>query len=278
MTLPAEYQGQEAAASHIVVNPFYKDEETGELYIHKDLVKTREAFADEAHIGPIATAAKFGDLTSWAQYLSLYGLGAQSYVTWNAKGISAVLDYHGRAGDTLGAPGRAAWFADYPFLPTPEWAAWRKIATGEPIAHEKAVEFLDDRLNDIVEPASTVLLNILRKLRANTTATADTELRPDGTAHIKFEKNDKVTSDGDIDLPAEFEILVPVMKGHVDVDEKPVLYRLVVKLRVSIVNSHLFLRFTLPAQERVMEQVYADMVAEARAQLGDGFVILRAAD
>lgn len=305
MTIPANEEDQpDRAAKHLVLAPWYEDKDTGELWVHQDYKKARDAYADDdyvAPVGPVVTTEKFGDLESWAEYLRLYGPTARAFITWNSYGLCGILDYHDRVGEQtiVGKADRAQWKAEYPFVATPEWRDWSKIATGEPIPHSKAVEFIDDHLVHIAEPPDTVLLNILRKLRSNSTAKAETELRSDGTAHIKFERNEQVTTEGEVDLPPEFEIRIPILRGHTGPVTHPdgsplmllepgtteavqatgpVIYRLVVRLRVSIIENKLHLRFTLPAKERVLEQVYADMVAEAKTQLGPGFTVLRAAE
>lgn len=280
-TLPAEDEDRPGTADHIVVAPYYKDEKTGAVYVHQDLRAVAAPWAEEEHIGPPKGDEKFGDVESWVSFVQRHaqrhagedeGEHASPFVTWNSKGLRAVLDYHGIN------PGRCQWLASCPFVQSPEFRLWSSVATGQAIPHQKFVEFLDDHLPDVVEPDPAALLNLLRGLRASVSAQAETELRADGTTALKFGKDQRVQS-GTLDLPPEITIGIPVLRGHVGADGKPVLYKLVCKLRVSVDdNAKLSFRLVMPQAERVLEEVYAERVQSAKELLGDGFAILRAAE
>jgi hypothetical protein len=267
-TTPANESAQRGVvAPHLIVEAFYKDPETGATFVHKDLVKVQDAWAEEVHIGPTEAVEHFGDVESWASYTKKHAT-ADSLFTWNTQGLKTVLDY----------PDRNDWIADMPFRLTPEMQAWAGIADGRAIPHAKVVEFLDDHAQDIFEPDASSLLTLLRALRASVNTAADVELRADGTSGVKFTKDTKVGGAGSVDLPAEITIAVPVLRGHLDDQGQIVRYKLVLKLRASVGDdARLGLRFVMPLMERVLEQVYAERVASAKEQLGDGYTILRAA-
>jgi uncharacterized protein YfdQ (DUF2303 family) len=187
-----------------------------------------------------------------------------------------VLDF---ANDDTAAPGRCQWTATLPFVPSTQWQAWMLFATNQALVQRVAVERLEELAGDIVDPKPTDLMSLLRSLRATVNARADAELRPDGTTKLAFESDTKVQSAKSLDLPGSFTIGIPVLKGHVDGEGRPVLYRLDVRLRVSVDDSaKLSLRFVIPNAERILEDVYADRVAAAKARLGDAFDLLRASD
>jgi len=272
-TTPAEDQTHEAASEHLIVTPTFEAGD-GALYVHKDLVKVREPWAEAEHIGPIDEAERFGDVESWAGYLGRFG--KRPLVTWNAEGLHAVLDYH----SDDGSPNRCDWWADYPFVPSLEWEAWMQLASGAAVGHRKAVEFLEDHSPDILEPIATDLMGLLRSLRANVTANAQTELRPDGTTNVSFAENKTVSGGaGHVALPSEITIGIPVLKGHIDEAGAAVNYRLTVRLRASVDDgAHLSLRFSIPLAERVLEDVYAERIAKARELVSPDIAIWRAAD
>lgn len=266
-TQPANSYEQNGITPHLVLAPTYKDPITGALYVHSEYVMAATPWEAEAHISPMSAAESFGDVESFVAYVQKHGKES-SFLTWNAKGLHAVIDY----------TERNQWKASCPFVPTPEFRDWAAFANGHAIPLAKAVEFIDDHANHIHEPDQATLLDILRKLRANVTATAETELRPDGTSSVRFTKNSTVQA-GEAVLPPEITIQIPVLKGHVDAAGALVVYKLVLKLRVSPDNdARLSLRLNMPAQERVLEEVYAERVAAAKALLGDEYTILRAAD
>lgn len=275
-TYPADDQLHDGIADHLVLTPRVGLLD-GSEYVHKDLVKVVDAWAVEEH-ARLTTAERLGDVESWAIYVKTHAPFGGSFLTWNAKGLHAVLDY----------PATKRWTADYPFELTPEFRRWSGLASGHAIELQKAVEFLEDNTPDIHEPDAASLLDLLRVLKANYTANTAVELRPDGTSKLAFARETRVSGPNEAELPNEITIAVPVLKGHVeqetDVDAgivagAPVRYKLVLKVRASAdSNAKLSLRFNMPVMERVLEQVYAERVEVATAELGDGFTLLRAAD
>lgn len=251
----------------------------GREFVHKDLVQVVDAWAVEEH-KLLTTAEKLGDVESWAEYVGRHASveADHSLLTWNASGLCAVLDY----------PGTKRWTATYPFIETVEFKRWKALATGQAVDLHRAVEFLEDNALDIYEPDAASLLTLLRALKSNVTANADVELRADGTAKVKFDRDTSVRGANEAELPNEITIAVPVLKGHIetqtDVDRgivagQPVRYKLVLRLRASVgADAKLSLRFNMPVIERVLEEVYAERVAEAKSMLGADYTILRAAD
>lgn len=275
-TYPDATGANEANENALFVTPHVKTED-GREFVHKDLVQVVNAWAVEEH-QRLTTAERLGDVESWARYVQTHGADKDPFLTWNAKGLHAVLDY----------PETKRWTAVYPFELTTEFKRWSGVASGHAIELQKAVEFLEDNAPDIHEPDAATLLDLLRVLKANYTANTAVELRPDGTSKLAFTRDTRVTGPNEAQLPSEITIAVPVLKGHVEQESdpdagvfagQPVRYKLVLKVRASAdSNARLSLRFNMPVMERVLEQVYAERVDAARAELGDGFALLRAAD
>lgn len=279
-TLPMALEGRQTAPA-VIIAPTYKDPVTGALYVHHDLECVQDHWHEQLRIAPINVTERFGDVESWVAYVHRYaqmdpGDCSPPYLTWNRVGLQAVLDYHA----TDRTADRCQWRAVYPFTPSSQWSAWMALASGRAIDQRTVVERLEDLAEEIVEPSAADLAHLLRALRASVKATADTELRPDGSSLVQFSQDTKVKAGpGSVDLPAGFEIAIPVLKGHVDADGRPVLYRLQVRLRVTVDDTaHLAFRLSIPTAERVLEDVYADRVRQARELLGDGYLLLRAAD
>lgn len=273
---PIIADGSTQGTPHLSIAATWKDPTTGALYVHQDLVRTQDPWAEEAHIAPMRASEQFGDVDSFVSYVTQYGGELSTFLTWNARGLRAVLDY---ASSTT-IPGRCQWLAFMPFRTSTQWDAWRTLANGQPLGQKSAIERIEDLAADIVEPAPTDLMNLLRSLRATVNAKADTELRPDGTSKVAFERDARVSGgSAAVELPASFKIAIPVLKGHTDDDGRPVVYRLDVRIRVSVDDSaKLSLRFAIPTAERVLEDVYAERVTAAKALLGETFSLLRAAD
>lgn len=249
----------------------------GSVYVHQDLHKVVEPWAVEAHIAPIKKTERFGDVESWVSYVTEFGGEDENVLlTWSEHGLRAVMDYH----YTDGTPQRCQWIAEHPFQLTSQWQAWAHLADGRPRSQRQLLESLEDLSEDIVEPDGATVVGILRTLRATVNATAATDLNADGSTRIDFTKNTTIQA-GQVSLPPEIKIGVPVLRGHTEEKagrQVPVLYRLPVRVRVSVDDSaHLAFRLSMPTAERVLEAVYADRVAAAKAMLGAGGTLLRAA-
>jgi hypothetical protein len=261
----------------VQVDASVRDEQSGALWVHKDLVQVLAPWEVERHVGPIRANESFGDVESWAAYVTRFAAVPEytPLVTWNSAGLLAVLDYHAHAEES----GRTQWSARMPFVEAPEFAAWMQLADGRGKPQRVAIEALEDRGADIVEPAAGELMAMLRTLRTTVNKSAQTELRPDGSTSVSYIDDKGISArGGTVDLPSEISIRVPILKGHVDEQGKPVVYELKVKLRASVGDdARLMLRFSMPNAERALEAVYADRVALAKRLLGDGFDVLRAA-
>lgn len=274
-THPAEEQDHEAIANHVLLTPFV-DGADGSRWAHKDYQLIVAPWAVEAHIGPPESQERFGDLESWSAYVKAQDAG-RTFITWNGKGLRAVLDYH-----TAEQSGRCKRIAEYSFVQTPEWRAWTGLQAAGLVDQRRAVETLDERLDDIKEPAAATVMNVLRNLRGNVTSRADVHLREDGTSAVTFSRETNVRGGAgaeNLELPAQITISVPVIRGHVNDEGEIVRYRFDVKLRADVKeNGQLGLRFTILAAETALEEVYAELLFDAKAQLGDTFSLYRAAD
>lgn len=262
-------------APTVIVPASYKDPETGALFIHKDLLVAHGAWQEEEHIGPMKVTEKFGDVDAFVAYVVRYSEKTRALLSWNAKGLYAVLDY---ADEENATPGRRQWIAHHIFETSRQWKAWIALANGQAVGQKALVERLEDLGEDIASPVATDLTAILRCLRANVNTKAETVLREDGTSSVSFSKDTCVKSTS-IDLPSAFEVTIPVLKGHVDEAGRPVIYRIAVRVRVSVDDqARLAFRLTMPNAERVLEDAYTSQVVEAKTLLGDDFMLLRAAD
>jgi hypothetical protein len=118
----------------VQVDAKYSDPIDGSLWVHKDLVKVRDAW----QISPPKASEQFGDVESWAGYVKRYGFNPMAtFLAWNSDGLRAVLDYHANDGFE-GGPGRMQWTARHPFERSPEWTAWLGIASGHGVPQAKA--------------------------------------------------------------------------------------------------------------------------------------------
>ena len=281
-------------APSISVAPSFKDPITGATFVHRDLEQVAGAWDFESHVSPPDLSLAFGDVASFTKYVTTHGMRPFTLVTWNSAGLKATLDHHPvlESGEDNANPSinpRGKWLASYPFRLHPTFKAWSEVASGKPTAQQPLVEFLADHSDEIIEPAGSALLDILRTLRGNAAAKATTVLNEDGTSRVHFERETQVRGGAGTEavLPAEIVIRTPVLMGHVasvtddlkgDVAGQPVAYKIALTLRVNVGDdARLAFRIGMPAREIILEQVYIERVEDARA-LMDGYDLLRAAD
>ena len=277
-TTPASPDSDHTAPK-LVVEPTYTAPD-GSVYVHRDLLKVVEPWATEQHIGPAVAHERFGDIESFVGYITRFQTGevpdSGPFITWNERGIKAVLDYHEHTGND--GAGRCQWVAEYPFVFAPEWAAWAGIANGRSVTQRELVEFIEEHRADVTIPNSADLLDLLRNLRGNVQATAQAELRPNGTTDISFAQTKTVEGVAKkVEVPSQINVGLPVLKGHVSDEGRPVRYQLDVPLRVNISDDgKLAFHLHISNVERILEDVFGERVSQARELLGDGWAVWRA--
>lgn len=267
-------EGERQTAPAIIVPAAWVDPVTGATYVHKDLTASVEPWDNEQHVGPIDITEAFGDVESWAAYVTRFG-GAQAdrtLLTWNRTGLRAWLDYHA----TDQTPNRCQWVAEHAFTRSAELNAWAKIADGRPLTQQALVEALEELAPDIQDPAAGPLMDLLRTLRSHVRSEANADLRLDGTTKVSYSREGTVS----VSLPPEIRIAIPLVRGDLDDQGRPALYPVTVRLMVAIdeQTAKLGFRLLLVRLERLLDDAYLHLVQKAQALLGDGLDILRASD
>ena len=275
-TIPTKSEDDGAhSAPHVIVAENYEAPD-GSVYVHRDLVKVVDRWSVESHIGPPKGNQRFCDVESWAKFVTTYGPTDYTLTTWSELGLSATLDFHAKDG---GDPNRCQWKADHPFVFSPQFVAWTKLANGQAMAQKQLVEALEDLAEDIVSPDQAALLSILRTLRTTAAASGETVINPDGTTSVSWTKESTIK--GKAEIPASIAIKIPVLKGHYVAGEDGQMlqrvYEIPIRMRLAVDDgAHVLFRLSMPTAERLLEKVYADRVQAAKDALGSGYSLLRA--
>lgn len=276
-TIPGEHQTGTTAAPHLIVAPVYRDPINGGVWVHRDLVAMREPWEDtdreREYIPPVKAAESFGDVESWAAYVTRFGSQQEVLLTWNAGGLRAVLDYHN---SEMGQPGRCQWTASHAFAQSRQLVRWAGFANGAPRAQKDLIEFLEDMADTVQSPSAADLTGILRTLRAHVKAETRSTYEADGSSTLSFEKESKLV--GSTKIPATFIVSIPLLAGHVAADGSNVHYDLDVRLRVTPTEAGVVFRLSIPVLQDALEAAYTDRVAAATAALGAAYPVLRASD
>lgn len=280
-------------APHLALSPSVEDHESGALWLHKDYVQAVKPWENEAHQSPYQGILTFGDVPSFVSYVKNYGWPRGTLVAWNPKGLHARLDHMPtRTGEEYAREWLASdrWRAHMPYELDPSFVAWSQMCSAGGVSHQKFIEYIDDHMDEILYPPHAELLELLRTLRGNYNTTGESSFNQDGTYAVAFTKQTglKGANGGEVTLPKEIEVVLPVMKGWLEsetvpeegkIEGDPVRYKFAVRLRVSVeANGHVEFYLTMPQRERVLAQVYGEIASMVQAAFGDEYELLRFAD
>lgn len=270
ITVPVDSAAHQSAP-HLVIAPTHDDPVTGQRFVHRDYIETVVPWQIEAHIPPINRTERLGDVASWASYILRYLVKGEGLLTWSAAGLRAVLDYV-TIDSSMAEPGRCQWIVEHPFTLARQWQRWLALANGTPRSQKQLIEYLEDLAEDIVDPPAHELTALLRKLRATVNTQAASDLNEDGSTKVTYSQAKAVT----VELPPAITIAIPALAGHVDADGKPVVYKLAVRLRVSVGDdARLGFRLSIPGAEVALDNAVAEQVTAARVLLGGAYTLLR---
>jgi uncharacterized protein YfdQ (DUF2303 family) len=170
--------------------------------------------------------------------------------------ILAILDYHS-------AIDLAAWCqhqATLQLQKSEEWTLWN--AHDKRLkSHEDFVQFIEDNLPDITNPAGAVMLEMVRTLTASAEISCESALRTNAGFKVHFNEVVKGTAGPahDVEIPEKFTVSIPVYIGSPKVD-------LTARLRYRLASGKLTLWYDLyraAAVERAAFASVRDIVAAA---------------
>lgn len=192
--------------------------------------------------------------------------------------LVAVLDYHRQTAE--GAPRFGRHRALYRFPVSDEWTAWTKPR--DSLTMQQFAEFLEDRVVDIIDPASIEekaatlveakqlgltlgtpqgLLEISRGLSIKVKAgVTDAHSLSSGETQVSFsEQHDAASKDGtkSIVIPGGFAIGIPVFRVGAP-------YRLLVRLRYRLEGATIRWFFVISRAEKTWQTAVQEACATAR--------------
>jgi uncharacterized protein YfdQ (DUF2303 family) len=191
------------------------------------------------------------DPDSFVNYYNLFG-NENSRVFADERNISvaAVLDYHGAK---EGHPQWGEHHLKLTLQKSPEWTLWTD-KNNKKFSQQEFGEFLEQHSLDISDPAPARMVEVARDLEATTSAEFGSGLRmADGQVRFKYTEttNARVGNQGcgDIQIPEEFTLFIPVFVGGAPVELKAL-------LRFRVPEGKLSFWFTLIRPESVMRDAF----------------------
>lgn len=138
---------------------------------------------------------------------------------------------------------------------SPEWKTWLE-SNGKTKGHQDFAKFIEDNMDDVVQPVGGALLDLIRNFRATQTAEFQAAITDnDGNSTLQYVKTLKTGAGpkGDLELPKEFVLSLSPYEGGV---EMPITAR----LNFKIDCGKLFLWFELVKIERKMREARDEIV------------------
>lgn len=206
--------------------------------------------------------AKVLDAQSFCDYYTLFHDDhSRVFADETQNKIVAVLDYHEVQLEGGGAgPRWGSHRLDLTMRPSKEWLIW-KAADGKKQSQMEFAEFIEDNTPDIIAPPAAAMLEVARDLSAKTDVDFGSAVRmQDGSVRFRYSESVKATvGAGNIDVPEQFDIAVPIYIGTDRV-------RITARLRYRINSSKLTFWYNLlraDAAEREAFQMVRTGIADS---------------
>lgn len=126
----------------------------------------------------------------------------------NTSCLRAVIDYH-----EYDDPGRCAHSIRYDVPWSEQWGRWRAI-DGKAMSQVDFAEFIEENLQDIVEPEGATFLDLVTGLQAKKRISFESGVRlQDGTNQLTYAEDVEAKGRGNLLVPSEFAIGAPIFFG-----------------------------------------------------------------
>ncbi len=264
-TLPDDIAELLALGGSTLVSEVFALDDGGQIvFLGKD-VKSERLPALNPKLPEFVTQAEtFVEPQSFSDYLIQFKSStAICRASLGQNRIDCVLDYHGNArvkdGTTdrdAAVPGRGKHTATLLCPWDPDYKKWRDIL-GQPIEQSDLVEFIEDMVHTISEPAAGDLIDAVGSVEISRAVKFKSarSLR-NGTVQVLYTEEDG--SDGSTTMPEEIKIVTPLFQGG------PTAV-LTAKLRYAMDKGHLVFRVVVPGIEKEEREAFRSIGEHVRA-------------
>ncbi|MGO2111715.1 MAG: DUF2303 family protein [Pseudoclavibacter sp.] len=215
---------------------------------------------------------KLESLESLVGFLQRHGDdGTEVYASRKNTRIEVIIDGASNSGaDPDYRFGRHAHRGVLDLQATDSWNAWTR-ASGNLYDQTEFAEFIEDRADDIVTPTSSEVLEIVQSIQATTDVEFSSSQRLDsGETRIGYAETVKAKAGarGELVIPRELTLALQPFEGVDELHGKRVRAAVTARFRYRLREGHLKLGVKLIGLDRVIDELWQQIVDDLRAQAG----------
>lgn len=192
----------------------------------------------------------------------------------HAPALLGILDYHEPApkdatgGEQKQAPRNGFHRIAFSFRKTPEWKTW-EASSGKFMPQVEFAEFIENNLDDIVEPAAADMFEMVKAFDAKKSVNFSSAIRLDnGQVQFKYEETiSGVPRAGVLAVPDAFRLSIRPYEGSDN-------YAVNVRFRYRISPQGLQLKYEMARPHKYIEDAVNAIVTAVQDHLGSDNIIL----
>lgn len=204
------------------------------------------------------------DETSFCAYVRRHAEKTSTVIYANTGGpaLVAVLDDHKMDADEVSGSRWREHRATYPCPLSREWKTWAG-SHGKRVPQGDFAEFIEDSLLDICAPDHATMLEVSRSLVARKSVNFESKVSLENGSHhfVYTEDVQSRAGKGQLEVPAEFAIRIPVFKSGP-------LYQIGARLRYRIDDGKLLMWYDLVRHLDLLDTVFTDLAERVRVDTG----------
>lgn len=192
----------------------------------------------------------FEDVDSFLRYVDSFRTPSTQIMAFRKSlRVSAILDYH-----ALDAPSWCDHACHLQLVHSLQWGRWFKM-NRQAITQIALAEFLEEQVDDVVDPVGAALLEMAMHLEATKSVAIKSQKRlSDG--EVKFTYEEEVngrSSKSDFSIPTKITINIPVFEGGLPI-------RIPLRLRYRIQHDALIFTLILENPEVIVKDAFKEVL------------------
>ena len=213
----------------------------------------------------IDDTAQLSDVDSFIEYYNRFcNDDSTIYYDIENAAFNAVIDHHHNDGQ----PEWGKHIAKYTCPKTPEWKSWLN-GSGAKMDQEAFSLFIEDNLNEILEPTGTQMLDVVSSLEATKNVNFRSALRLDnGQTQLNYVENieGQAGTNGQLSIPSTIKLGMRLFAGGEG-------YEIDARFRYRIKNGSLIMWYELIRPHKVNEAAIEGILSIVKEKMNKGYLL-----